>query len=93
MDSCSSYYYQSYLHLHESVSHHNGNVGSAVSVRPHAQLPEVLLSQVVRGLPQVHLEHVGPAMLQLVQSFTNTIISTSHEHLEGQCKFFFQIFS
>ena len=46
--------------LHEGVPHHDGNVGPTVALRPHTQLPEVLLRHVVRGLPEVQLEHVRP---------------------------------
>ena len=46
-------------HLHQSVSDHDSNVGSAVAVCPLAEVSEVLLGQMVWGLSEVQLEHVS----------------------------------
>ena len=79
--------------LHESVSHHDSDVSSTVAFRPLAEVSEVLLRQMVWSLAQVQLEHIGPGGGRKYYNILYSLVFTSHEPLEGRCKFSSQTFS
>ena len=50
------------VNLHKSISDYNRNICSAISVRPHPQVPEVLFCQRMSRVSQVQFEHIGSAI-------------------------------